>query len=163
VGTASRHALELDGTFELDRFGIDGGIFALGVELRDSRVADPVTGEERLLSGQEPWAWNMSVQQTLANGDFRWSIFLEDDADSVDWSPQRVSEGHGGPFVGVNVSWKPALGWTLGASANNLVAEDASFESVFYDAPRNVGQPRYTEYRTNEARRRFSVSVRRDF
>lgn len=163
TGTASRDALELDGTFELDRLGIAGGIVAFGVDLSDSSVSDPVTGEERRLSNQDVWDFNLSLQQTLADGNFRWSVSMDDNSDSTSWSPRSVEDGHGGPFVGVSVSWKPRPGWTLGAAANNLVAEDASFERVFYDDPRHVGQPLYTEYRTNESRRSFNISVRRDF
>ncbi len=163
LGKATRDALELDGTFELDRFGMSGGIFSLGLNVRESRVADPVTGEERSLSGEDPWRWNVSLQQTLGDGDVRWSVFAEDNADTVSWSPRNISDNHHGPFAGVNISWKPAPGWTIDASAHNLIAEDASFERTFFDAPRNVGQPLYTEYRTNEARRNFNISLRRDF
>jgi outer membrane receptor protein involved in Fe transport len=163
LGVATRDALELDATMELDSLGMEGGIFSFGVDLRDSNVADPVTGEERLLSNQDEWAWNLSLQQILADGNFRWSISMNDNADTLSWSPRSVEDGHGGPFLGANVSWKPSPGWTLGASLNNLIAEDASFDRVFYDAPRNTGSPEYVEYRTSDSIRSMNVSVRRDF
>jgi hypothetical protein len=160
---AFRETLAVDATFELDAMGMSGGILGLGVDLADSKVNDPVTGESRLLSGHDDWAWNFSLQQTLAGGDFRWSVSAYDNADSLTYSPRSISDGRGGPTINASVTWKPSPGWTLGASANDLVAEPATFEKVFYDAPRNVGAPEYTEFRTAEHYRTLHLSVRRDF
>ncbi len=160
---AFRETLGVDATFELDKAGMPGGILGLGVDLADSRVNDPVTGAERALSGQDDWAWNFSLQQTLAGGDFRWSVTAYDNADSLSYSPRSISDGSGGPIINASVTWKPSPGWTLGASASDLAADPATFEKVFYDAPRHAGDVAYTEFRTVEHFRTLHFSVRRDF
>jgi len=163
TGTATRDSLELESSFELDRFGMPGGILELGADLRTSHVTDPVTGEERELSNYEPWSWNVSLQQTLANGAFRWAVFLEDDADFQSWQPRSYTYGHNGTFLGGNVTWKPIPNWTFGGGINNIIAEDGTNYSIFYTAPRNVGVPQYRQDQTFESRRQFFVNARVNF
>ena len=161
--SVTRDALSFDSSMELDKYGMPGGIFTLGVDLRTSQVTDPVTGEERGLSNTEPWSWNVSLQQTLANGAFRWAVFIEDDGDFESWQPRSYTYGHSGTFLGANVTWKPTPNWTLGGGVNNIIAEDSTNYSIFYTAPRNVGMPQYRQDQTFEARRQFFVSARVNF
>jgi outer membrane receptor protein involved in Fe transport len=106
---------------------------------------------------------NVSLQQTLANGAFRWGVFLEDDGDFETWQPRSYLYGHNGTFMGANISWKPTPHWTLGGGINNIIAEDSTNYSIFYTAPRNVGTPQYRQDQTFESRRQFFVSARVDF
>ncbi len=140
-----------------------GGIFVLGADLRASHMKDPVTGEDRMLSNDEPWSWNVSLQQTLANGDFRWAIYVEDDGDTESWQPRSYTYSHAGTFLGANVSWKPAPNWTLGGGINGIIAEDNSNYSLFYSGPRNVGGLLYRQDQTFEARRQVFVNARVNF
>jgi hypothetical protein len=135
----------------------------VGVDLRTSHVTDPVTAEERKLSNTEPWSWNLSLQQTLANGAFRWAVFLEDDADFESWQPRSYLNGHNGTFLGANFSWKPVPNWTFGGGINGIIAEDSTNYSIFYNAPRNVGVPLYRQDQTFESRRQFFVNARLNF
>ncbi len=163
TGKASRDELEMQGSVELDAWGMAGGIFKVGANLRDSNVTDPVTGEERAISDDYPWSWNLSLQQTIGNGDFRWGVFLEDDDDTKNWAPRTYTERRGGTFLGANVTWKPPGGWTIGAGANNLIAEDFESESTFYSARRSIGVPLYVARGQSDQRRNFFISVRKNF
>jgi hypothetical protein len=160
---ATRDALSLDTSTELDKYGMPGGIFVLGADLRTSHVTDPVTGEDRELSNNTDWSWNVSLQQTLGGGSFRWAVFVEDDADFQSWSPRSYFWGHDGIFLGANVTWKPTSSWTLGGGVNNIVAEDSTNYSLFYDAPRHIGNLLYRQDQTYEARRQFFLNARLNF
>jgi len=123
-----------------------------------------VTGEIRERSGANPWSWNASLQQTIGDGDFRWNVFVQDQASDQSWSPHYINTYESGMFVGGSVTWKPWTGWTFSASANNLLAEDSTNESEFYEAARTIGAtPTYIEDNVNRARRSFSLSVRKNF
>jgi hypothetical protein len=156
--------LNLTSSFELDSWGFTGGIINIGGTLIDAEITDPVTGEKHGTDGTSPWNWNVSLQQTLGNGDFRWNVFLQDSSTSRRWEPHYINTYKNGTFFGVGVTWKPWEGWTFGANANNLIAEDSMARFDFYDAARTPGAlPTYREINASKARRNFSLSVRKNF
>jgi outer membrane receptor protein involved in Fe transport len=162
-GEETRNELDISGMFELDRFGMKGGIVNLGASVNDSETVDPVTGETRRVSGENPYGWNFSLQQTLDNGNFRWALFLEDDEDAYNYSPRSVSKNAQLMFIGANISWKPLPGWTFGAGVNNILRNNNRSWSVFYSAPRDTGTPLYLEKRLNEGATNFFVNLRKNF
>ena len=163
-GEATSDVFNVKGSFELDSYGMQGGILSFGGTLTETNLTDPVTGADHDIDLSMPWEWNISLQQTLGNGDFRWSVFLEDDADQRAWEPQYLNRYSSGPYLGANLTWKPWTGWTFGAGVNNILANDAKAEFVFFDAPRTIGAtPTYTDYDTNRQQRQFFVTVRRNF
>lgn len=163
-GEATSDMLNLKGAFELDRYGMPGGILSFGGTLIESNLNDPVTGEAHDIDYVMPWEWNISLQQTLGNGDFRWGVYVEDDADQRAWEPQYMNRFHRVPFVGANLTWKPWAGWTFGAGVNNILPGDADAEFVFFDAPRTIGAtPTYTDFDASRIQRQYFVTVRRNF
>jgi hypothetical protein len=166
VGDAWRDSLELEGTFELDRFGLKGGLLNLGVTLRDSWAIDPVTQQERMIGNTETYSWNVSLQQTLYDGAFRWALFLEDDDHTYSYSPYGVNKFSGSPFVGANITWKPTPKWTFGAGINNFGALGSRGWFLFHDAPRGPvypGRPVYLEQFDELGARTVFVNLRRNF
>jgi hypothetical protein len=163
TGQAIRDELEIKGSLELDGLGLSGGILNVSSMLRDSTITDPVTGEDHTISGISPWSWNLSLQQTLNNGDFRWGIFVQDDADTKSWAPRLYTEQHFGTYLGANVTWKLPDAWTISTGFNNLISENAETSSVFYTARRGVGVPQYLSYSISDARRSAFFQVRKNF
>jgi hypothetical protein len=162
-GPATESRLELSGNMELDRFGIPGGILTLGGNLQDTETVDPVTGETRRVSYEETYGWNLSFQQTLDGGNFRWAVFVEDDDDHYNWSVRSFGKQSNLMFIGANITWKPVPGWTLGAGANNLLASGGRGWSVFYNSSRDVGVPLYLSRGHGDGATNFFVNLRRNF
>lgn len=163
-GEATSDVFNVNGSFELDGYGMPGGILSFGGTLIESNLNDPVTGEAHDVDYAMPWEWNISLQQTLGNGDFRWGVYLEDDADQRAWEPHYMNRYHAGPFLGANLTWKPWTGWTFSAGVNNILAKDATAEFVFFDAPRTIGAtPTYTDFDINRQQRQFFITARRNF
>jgi hypothetical protein len=160
---ATRTFLDLSGNFELDRFGMKGGIVNLSGSVRNSETVDPVTGETRRVSGDTPYSWNFSLQQTLDNGNFRWALFVEDDDDFYNFSPRSYGKQAQLMFIGANITWKPVPGWTFGAGINNILKSGNRGWSVFYDAGRDVGNPLYLQRNEFEGATNFFVNLRKNF
>jgi hypothetical protein len=160
---ATRTYLDLSGNFELDRFGMKGGILNLGASVRNSETVDPVTGVTRRVSGDTPYSWNFSLQQTLDNGNFRWALFVEDDDDFYNFSPRSFGKQAQLMFIGANITWKPIPGWTFGAGVNNILRSGNRSWSVFYDAGRDVGAPLYLQRNEFEGATNFFANLRRNF
>lgn len=163
-GTATVDLLDLSGTFELDALGMPGGLLVFGGTLSETEMTDKVTLDKHDVDYSAPWSWNLSLQQTLDNGSFRWAVFLEDDADTMAWSPQEIDRFHGGMFLGANVTWKPKQSWTFSAGVNNILAEDGEGRFDFYNAPRTIGASfGYREVNINPNYRTFFVNFRKNF
>ncbi|MDP3736279.1 MAG: TonB-dependent receptor [Hyphomonadaceae bacterium] len=162
-GSATFDTLTLSGIVELDRFGMPGGILNLGGNVQSTETLDPVTGESRRVSQESTYGWNLSLQQTLDNGNFRWSLFVEDDDDYYNYSVRSFGKSAQLMFIGGNISWKPVAGWTFGAGINNILRSGGRGWSVFYNAPRNVGTPLYLSRGGGDGVTTFFVSLRRNF
>jgi hypothetical protein len=162
-GPATESRLALSGNMELDRFGMPGGILTLGGNVQDTETVDPVTGETRRVSYEESYGWNASLQQTLDGGNFRWSIFIEDEDDYYNWSVRSFGKQANLMFIGANISWKPVAGWTINAGANNLLASGGRGWSVFYDSSRDIGRPLYLSRGHGDGATNFFVNLRKNF
>lgn len=162
-GSATFDTLALSGIMELDRFGMPGGLLNLGGNIQSSETVDPVTGDTRRVSEESTYGWNVSLQQTLDNGNFRWSLFLEDDNDYSTYSVRGFGKTAQLMFIGANISWKPVAGWTFGAGVNNILANGNRGWSVFYNAPRNIGAPLYLGRGESKGATNFFVNLRRNF
>ena len=162
-GSATFDTLALSGVVELDRFGLTGGILNLGGNVQATETVDPVTGLTRRVEEEASYGWNVSLQQTLDNGNFRWALFLEDDDDYYTYSVRGFGKTAQLMFIGANISWKPVPGWTFGAGINNILANGNRGWSAFYDAPRNVGAPLYLGSGESEGATNFFVNLRRNF
>ncbi|HEX5006072.1 MAG TPA: TonB-dependent receptor, partial [Hyphomonadaceae bacterium] len=160
---ATRSYLDLAGNFELDRFGMKGGIVNLSGQVRDSETVDPVTGVTRRVSGDTPYSWNFSLQQTLDNGNFRWALFVEDDDDYYNYSPRSFGKQAQLMFIGANITWKPIPGWTFGAGVNNILKNGSRGWSVFYSDGRDIGVPLYLQNSAFEGATNFFANLRRNF
>ncbi len=92
-----------------------------------------------------------------------WRVSSLGRATARSWTPRQYTERNGRTFLRAYATWKPAADWTVTAGANNILAEDQTFHSVFYDARRSVGAPLYNTYGLNDARRQVYVTVRKNF
>ena len=63
IGDGRRWGVEFEGTLPLDRAGLDGAKLDLTLRLEDSTVVDPVTGKDRVLSGET----GSNAYRSLAN------------------------------------------------------------------------------------------------
>jgi hypothetical protein len=66
-------------------------------------------------------------------------------------------------FIGANITWKPAPGWTFGAGVNNILKNGNRSWSVFYDAGRNVGMPLYLQENLFDGATNFFANLRNNF
>ena len=163
-GEATVGELTFAGSLELDAWGLPGGILAVGGTLIDSELTDPVTGELHAADATNPWTYNISLQQTLGDGDFRWSLYFQDYSSEQEWQPHYVNRYTSGPFLSAGLTWKPWDGWSFSANLNNAIAQDSIARFDFYDAVRTRGAlPTYREIGANKQRRSLSLSVRKNF
>ena len=85
--------------------------------------------------------------------------------------PTSVSGSHSistattpGRFSARTLRGSRGPGGRLALGVNNILAQDAKAEFVFFNAPRTIGAtPTYTDFDSNHQQRQFFINVRRNF
>ncbi len=164
VGDAERTNYSVDATLPLDRYGLEGGLFKLGFDVRTSKIVDPVvTTLVRRLNGDEPFGWNATLTQNIKSRNLSWSISANGGDKAKNHQPRTVSFYDNEFTLNANVSWRPRPDVTLSGGVNNILQGDDYNGLTFYTAPRNVGVPLYFEESLTPGTRAVYVTLRKSF
>ncbi len=72
IGDGTRWGAEFEVTYPLDDFGIKGGLVKLVTNGRESRVTDPITGEERPIANDFTFGANVEFRQDIPDLKLAW-------------------------------------------------------------------------------------------
>ncbi len=161
VGTARRDKLTLSGRLPLDAFGLEGGILSSQVFYRWSNTRDPVTLEDRRLSGEQVAGWSVSLSQNLVAERISWSIGANSGSEGRSYSPSTLSTFRSDPTFNLSLTYRPDAQWSV--SGGLYIASDSESDFTLFDAPRNVGTPVYSETSRSFGSSQAYVSLRRSF
>lgn len=161
VGTATRDKLTLSSRLPLDRFGLEGGILSGQVNYRWSNTTDPVTFEDRRLSGEQVVGWSLALSQNLVAERISWSVSANSGSESRSFAPSTLSNFRSDPTFSVSLTYRPDARWSV--SGGLYIASDSESDFTLFNAPRNVGTPVYTETSRSFGSSQAYVSVRRSF
>lgn len=161
VGAATRDKLTLSSRLPLDSFGLEGGILSGQVYYRWSNTTDPVTFEDRRLSGEQVVGWSFALSQNLVAERISWSVSANSGSESRSFAPSTLSNFRSDPTASLNITWRPDATWSF--SGGFYIASDSESDFTLFNAPRNVGTPVYTETSRSFGSSQAYVSVRRSF
>lgn len=161
VGTARRDKLTLSGRLPLDGFGMEGGILSSQVFYRWSNTRDPVTLEDRRLSGEQAAGWSVALSQNLVAERISWSVSANSGSEGRSYSPSTLSNFRSDPTYNLGLTYRPDAQWSV--SGGLYIGSDSESDFTLFDAPRNVGEPVYTETSRSPGSSQAYVSVRRSF
>ena len=161
VGTARRDKLTLSGRLPLDAFGLEGGILSGQAFYRWSNTTDPVTLEERRLSGEQALGWSVALSQNLVAERISWSVSANSGSEGRSFSPSTLSNFRSDPTYSLGLTYRPDAQWSV--SGGLYIASDSESDFTLFNAPRNVGSPIYTETSRSFGSSQAYVSVRRSF
>jgi len=161
VGTARRDKLTLSGRLPLDGFGLEGGILSSQVFYRWSNTRDPVTLEDRRLSGEQVAGWSVALSQNLVAERISWSVSANSGSEGRSYSPSTLSNFRSDPTYNLGLTYRPDAQWSV--SGGLYIGSDSESDFTLFDASRNVGSPVYTENSRSPGSSQAYVSVRRSF
>lgn len=161
VGGATRDKLTLSGRLPLDGWGLEGGILSGQIYRRWSSTIDPVTFEDRRLSGEQAAGWSLGLSQNLVAERISWSVSANSGSEGRSYGPSTLSDFRSDPTYSVNLSYRPDTTWSI--SGGLYIASDNASAFTLFDGPRNVGAPVYAETSRGFGSSQAYVSVRRSF
>lgn len=146
--------------------GIGGGdvLVRLRATWKDSSITDPITGEERPLSGEVPFEWEARLSHDFTDGRVRLGVDLSGNTPAPAWRPFEVSETERDPNVQVYAEYRARPDTTLRAELRNVTDRDTLLtRTVYGTGGRRDGAPSYLETRDTRTGQSLYVNLRRTF
>lgn len=139
IGDGTNDAVIFNLTLPLAPVGLKGGELKVETMWQESEVRDPLTGENRRISGQRPDEVNVSFRQDLPELDlsygFGWFAGWRENY----YRLREVESLKLRDYFFSFIEWKPTDKFTLRAELNNLDPFSFTIRRDVFDQPRDVG------------------------
>ena len=125
-------------TLPLDKVGLTGGRLRFAGTWRDSEVEDPTTGEERRITGQQPFSGEVNFTHDIPSWKLTWGadafIGWQEDYYGIDQIERVELE----TWYKLWAEWKFRPNWQLRVEAQNLAARDFIRDREVYGGRRDL-------------------------
>ncbi|WP_298163542.1 TonB-dependent receptor [Brevundimonas sp.] len=151
-------------TLPMDRLGLSNARLQARVSFDQSGVTDPLTGQDRRISGRIQFGCGVSFNQDLRGG--RWSYGFDHGCnldDPVQYRIREVRYIEEEPFVTVYGQWKPRPDLTLRLDLGNATDRESRRERFVHTGPRNTAPLSFREERGTRMSPWLFVQVRKTF
>ncbi|MEM1149197.1 MAG: TonB-dependent receptor [Pseudomonadota bacterium] len=159
IGSGTRAGIRGEATFPLDQYGIVGGRLDLDGEWQTSSVTDPLTGEDRVLSGEREWEAIVEFRQDLTERRFAWGVtfftFPQFPRFGLD---ERVDVGGRADFDAF-IETRAIAGLRIRLSAENLLRDGDQRDRAVFGGPRNSAPLSFSELRQESRSRPVRLSI----
>lgn len=163
IGTGTRDELQVDMTLPLQNVGIPSAVLKVAALWRHSRTTDPVTGESRSISEDEPLEAAVHFFQVLPHWKARWGLDLTLPVEEREYRFDEIRSDRLGTMLNAFIEFEPAGVWNIRLFVNNLTDRDAVREREVYEGMRSETPVRYVETRTLAIGTYCGIQVRRRF
>lgn len=158
-GRRDTFAAELDAP--LDRFGVAGGLLRGAVLWRTSEVTDPVTGERRRISDENPVEASIAFTQDVPAWRLNWGLAVEHIGErSVEYRFDEVTRESEAAGWTLHVERRIGDRWRLRAEATDLFGRDFEQTRERYDGPRSISALEEIEQRRRRSPGYVSLTLR---
>lgn len=119
---ATRYGIETNATLLFDRLGAPGLRVEASLDLGDSQIDDPLSGENRQINSNEEWDYNVFARYDMPGTDFAFTARASNDQNSPSFRLDEIREVEvDKPFLSLAVIDKNFFGMQLTVSGTNLL------------------------------------------
>ncbi len=164
IGNGQNNEIDLSLTVPLDRLGIPNGLLTSTDTWSLSSVRDPVTGINRVISGERPQNLNIGFTQDIDRLKSTWGINYYNCWDEQYFRLEQTQHRRVlPPYVNVFWEYKPTPAWSLHFELDNLARFVYKNELFDYSGPRNTSPLVEIEERSITSQPRLYVEIRKTF
>ena len=150
-------------TLNLDAFGWKGARLDVDLALQESRVEDPLTGQQRRISNTMMRQGSIDLRHDIPASDWAWGGGASYQLNSLNYRLTEVGRQWEGPvWVDLFLEHKNVGGLTVRAGAVNLIAADSMWDRTVY-VGRRTGPVQYIEERDRMIGPIFQFAIRGKF
>ena len=133
IDRATRSGLEWKGTFNLDPIGWAGTKIDTRLQHEQSRVRDPLTGEQRPISNNLKDLAELNLRDDIPDTPWAWGFDISYSFQARDYRLTEVGRQWEGPvWCSLYVERKDFHGMTLRASADNVFSSRSKWDRTVY-------------------------------
>jgi len=160
---ATLYGIESRSTLNLDQFGWRGARLDTDVQVQDSKVTDPLTGEQRHISNSLLRAGSVGLRHDIPKSNWAWGADASYELDAEYYRLTERGRQWEGPVWGdLYVEHKNVHGLTVRAGMYNLFLADSRWNRTVYTG-RRTGPVAFVEDRERQIGPIYSFSIRGKF
>ena len=175
IGSGERWGVRLEATLPLDRLGITGARLDIEARLQDSRVTDPVTGADRVLSGEgnvnkplslnneNQYAFAVDFRQDFEVARFAWGWNFRKRGNRFEFKVNELVEYEDGVEANVFVETTRWLGLKIRLDGQNLADFDQLRDRLVFTGERDLSPLEVIEDRNRTDGVRIQLSLAGSF
>lgn len=163
IGKGTRAGIRGELTLPLDGIGLAGGRIDARAERELSSVTDPLTGEDRALSGERGWEANVEFRQDLTDPNLAWgaTLFANDNApgfgiDELEKSGERFDAD---AFIEI----RAIKGLVLRIGVENIFRDGQARDRQVFAGQRNISPLDFRELREESFAREWFIEAKGTF
>lgn len=150
-------------TLNLDRFGWSGARLDAQFQWQDSKVEDPLTGEQRPISNSLQEFASIGLRHDIPKTDWAWGTDYSYQLNARNYRLTEVGRLWEGPVWGdVYIEHKNVAGLTVRAGVYNLVAADSMWDRTVHTG-RRTDPVAFIEHRDRQIGPIFAFQIRGKF
>jgi len=149
--------------YPLERIGMEQLIVEAGLNWRDSKTIDPVTGQKRAVNWAIPLEWNLGLRKNPGESKWSWGMNLWKNVNNIQYGVRDTRYEQSSHEWRAFLQWEPINGLRLNARLDS--ARDNIGILDFYSRTRTTSlQPYYQSYFTGrrDSSPFFSIQWRRE-
>jgi outer membrane receptor protein involved in Fe transport len=164
IGNGRNDQFNLKVTLPLDKLWIPGGLLTTTTNFQLSSVRDPVTGKNRVISGERPQDIEVNFTQDIKSLKSTWGLFYyncwNEDYFRLEQLQHRKTVP---PYIEAFWEYKPTPLWSFHVGLINLGR--FVYDNTFYDfaGPRNISPLLDIDERSIKSQPRIYIQIRKTF
>jgi outer membrane receptor for ferrienterochelin and colicins len=163
IDRATAYGAEWKTTFNFDPMGWRGAKLDARVQVEETRVRDPLTGESRPISNNLMHLFDVTLRHDIPDSDWAWGGNANYAFYSRDYRLTEVGRLWEGPvWASLYVENKDVMGLTVRASVGNILGATSMWDRIVYQG-RRTGPIQQIEHRDRLIGPIFSFQVRGKF
>ncbi len=126
---------------------------------RFSSVMDPLTGEERRISGDNGTEGKVTITKDVPAARMRYGVTYTHSVDKPNWRFNEFMRNLNPEFIDAFVEYKPAPDWQIRLIGENLTDRPISRIRDVYAGPRNSAAKNYIEFNPEDTGMRVGLNI----
>lgn len=145
IGNGRLTELTVNSTLPTDIIGLKSGLLRANATVREARVTDPVTQQNRSISGLAPYEWSVSYTQPLPKLNSEIGFDLERTAANTSFFLRETVEAEIETFLNAYIQHRPSQNLTLRVDALNILGSTNSEVREIFDGTRALNTIQFLE------------------
>ena len=162
VGRSTWDYLHFKLDLPLDKLAIPNGLLNLDYMNRQTWVKDPITGNERRISGMEPHKYSVSFSQEFPARRMKWGFDVESQNNDRNYFANELNWSEWAPWVQLWYEYKTPSNLTFKVMLKNPQSLHYTYDRIVYDGLRDRSPVSFTSHQSSHIPPILELRLKKD-